>query len=197
MALHKCQENLQDWPSATERRPRKKAQSGTGKEHWACTAKRLQVLQGLLLFPVWHFVSNDDDFNVSDLIMSRMCSVDDGGVALENSKLFKNTCTSCMYEAETQTWTHAAGKKLKSPTQGRETTLCTPQHLIAQNNFTTQPSFVSYFPWEHSPLLIPTLWLPGECMKGSAYILAGVPLTKIYPKATFCTLPPVQWECRI
>ena len=40
--------------------------------------KRLEVLQGLLLFTDLTFHSDDDDFNVSDVIMSRIaCSTDE------------------------------------------------------------------------------------------------------------------------
>lgn len=63
----------------------KKAQRGLGKNSERARQKGYTFLQGLLLFSNLTFRSDDDDdFNVTDVIMSRVfCSVDDGGLAFK------------------------------------------------------------------------------------------------------------------
>lgn len=80
IAFHKCQENLQDRPSVTERLLRK---GSVGGERTLSThSKKVTGFTGIVAFPNLTFCSYDDDFNVSDVIMSRICSADDRGVAL-------------------------------------------------------------------------------------------------------------------
>lgn len=60
-----------------------KAQRGLGENTEYAQHKGYTFLQGLLVFSNLTFRSDDDDFNVTDVIMSRVfCSADDGGLAL-------------------------------------------------------------------------------------------------------------------
>lgn len=67
-------------------------------------SKKVTGFTGIVAFPNLTFRSDDDDFNVSDVIMSRMCSADDRGLALERSKLFSiKRYMSSMHKLDTNT----------------------------------------------------------------------------------------------
>lgn len=82
IAFHKCQENLQDRPSVTERLLRKGSVGGLGERTLSTHSKKVTGFTGIVAFSHLTFRSYDDDFNVSDVIMSRICSADNRGVAL-------------------------------------------------------------------------------------------------------------------
>lgn len=73
---------LCDWVAAEE----KKARRGTLSTH----SKKVTCLTGIAAFPTLTFCSDDDDFNVSDVKMSRIvCSADEGGVAFKVLQRFQ------------------------------------------------------------------------------------------------------------
>lgn len=66
IAFHKCQENLQCGAPVTKQQQRN-ASAGTRQEH----CKKVTCFTGIAALPDLTFRSDDDDFNVSDEIMSR------------------------------------------------------------------------------------------------------------------------------
>lgn len=185
IVFRKCQENLQDKASVTERLRRKDSAGGVGggglgEKHWSCTAKRLHVLQGLLLFLNVTFRSDDDDFNVSDAIMSRIFS--------SRWRRWSGIQLSCLL-------IHSVSKEIHLPrtyihptntgVNAHRGVECSWQRkenhsfdLKSQCNLLNMdcnvllsagynlrhpppPFFVSYFPWGLSPPLVLPRCLPG------------------------------------